>query len=61
MKKKFKWEHNSDYNHKDQVTEFKGATQAQFEKKHTIPDQAVPVKDLIKRINDGRPKAIEPK
>jgi len=61
MKKKFGFEHKSDYNHKAQLTEFKGATKEQFEKKHTIPDQAVPVKDLIKRINDGRPKAIEPK
>ena len=56
MKNKYGWTHKTDYDFKKHRTPFKGATQAQFEKKHTIPNQHKDVKKLIKRVEEGRPK-----
>jgi hypothetical protein len=58
MKTKYKWGHISDYDYSKHRTEYKGATKEQFEKKNTVPDQAVDVKKLVKRIENGRPKPI---
>jgi hypothetical protein len=54
MKKKYGWTHISDY--VSPKTPYGGATQSEFEKKHTVPDQAVDVKKLVNRIKDGRVK-----
>jgi hypothetical protein len=54
MKQKYGWKHASDYVRT--VTPYKGATKAEYEKKHTVPDHAKDIKKLIKRIETGRPK-----
>lgn len=54
MKNKYGWTHKSDY--VSPRTPFKGATEAEFNKKHTVPDQSKDIKELIKRIEKGRPK-----
>jgi hypothetical protein len=58
MKSKYKWGHLSDYDPKNWLTQYKGATKDQFEKKNTIPDQAVDIKKLVKRVENGRPNPI---
>lgn len=54
MKNKYGWTHKSDY--ESPRTLYKGATKDQYEKKHTVPDQHKDIKELIKRIETGRPK-----
>lgn len=58
MKTKYKWGHISDYDHTKHITKYKGATKEQFEKKVTVPDQAIDIKKLVKRVENGRPKSI---
>lgn len=45
----------SKYNFKDHIVPRDGATKADFEKKHTVPSQHKDIKELMRRIEQGRP------
>lgn len=59
MKAKYGWQHASMYDYTKFRLPYNGNTKEDFEKKHTVPDQAVDVKKLVKRIQNGRPKPPE--
>lgn len=55
-----KWGKNmAYYNHKDHLQDYGGFTKEEFEEQVTVPDQAVDIKQLVKRVEGGRPKPTE--